>query len=69
MYKLVIMMGQGPSQRTEYKTYWMTKAGLHEANEHFDKLTHNSKVMKLFLLRKDMEGTFELKRWARYDDG
>ena len=65
MYKLVITSGSGPSRKVESKGFWMTQAGLHQAEEMFEKLQHRQDVMKLMLWRQDIHGTFELKRWER----
>ena len=65
MYKLVITSGSGPSRKVESKEYWMTQAGLHQAEAEFEKLRHRQDVMKLMLWRQDINGTFELERWAR----
>lgn len=63
MYKLVITSGSGPSRKVETKEYWMTQAGLHQAEAEFEKLQRRQDVMKLLLWRQDIHGTYELKRW------
>ena len=67
MYKLVITSGKGPSRKVETKQFWMTQVGLHQAEEEFAKAQHRPDVMKLMLWRQDINGTFELERWTRYD--
>lgn len=69
MYKLVITTGKGPSRKVESKVYWMTQTGLHQAEEQFERLTHRANVMELRLWRQDLQGTHELKRWVRNDNG
>ncbi len=65
MYKLMITSGSGPSRKTKCKEYFMTQIGMHQAEEEFERLTHQPDVMDLRLWRQDIRGTFELKRWER----
>ena len=66
MYKLVITSGSGPSRKVESKGYWMTAAGLCNAEEEFEAAKIRQDVMELRLWRQDIHGTYELKRWERY---
>ena len=68
MYKLVITSGQGPSRKVEYKSYWMTQVGLHQAEEEFEQAQHRQVVMALRLWREDVGRVWELKRWERGAD-
>ena len=65
MYKLVITYRKGPNKKVEFREYFMTQVGLHQAEEQFEDLQHRQVVVKLVLWRVDIKGIHELKRWVR----
>lgn len=65
MYKLVITSGSGKGRKVESKEFWMTQAGLHQAEAEFEKLQNRSDVSKLMLWRVDVKGVHDLRKWVR----
>jgi hypothetical protein len=65
MYKLVITSRKGPGKKVEFREYWMTQLGLHQAEEEFVELQHRQEVVRLVLWRQDLTGTYVLRWWKR----
>ena len=68
MYKLVITSRKGPGKKVEFREYWMTHVGLHQAEAEFEKLQRRQDVMKLMLWRVDVKGVHDLRKWVRECD-